>query len=279
MGTIEAAVVLAGGAATRFPGKLAAPGLHGRPLLEAVVGAAARLARRILVAVRDSRALASIRGAYEVVYDDRGLVARGCRGPLAGIITAARLVEGRLLIVSGDAGYVPSGALSALVHVSQGYSVTMLYWCNGLVDPLLSVADASVAKRVERLCGILEPRPTLLARLAPTLLLYPVYRLAVDPSLLASVNTPLDLVSPKPRGTICPSEPLALRPPLADTEEIDADVLLREARWWLERGIYHLALHAALDAVRLGGGVEAERLIEEARRGLGVRLHPGSVKT
>ncbi len=272
-----AAVVLAGGAATRFPGKLYTRGLHGELLIEHVVRVAARAATRVILVGRGEVGAPRVEGA-ELVLDDEGLRARGCRGPLAGVITAARLVD-RLLVLSGDLGYVPLEALTTLLHVSGGFPVTMLYRCNGIVEPLTgAVIDSSVALRAERLCGILEPRPTLLARLAPLLHLHPAHLLAVNPSLLTSVNRPGDLTPPA-RPEACRAKPLVLRPPLSRATRVDSELLLSEAEWWLRRRIPHLALHAAKDALRLGGGERARRLAEEASRRLGVVLHEGSRKT
>ncbi len=271
-----AAVVLAGGAATRFPGKLYARGLHGERLIEHVVRVASSVAARVIIVGRREVGALRVEGAV-FALDDEGLRARGCRGPLAGVLTAARLAE-RLLVLSGDLGYVPPEALAASLRVSEGFPVTMLYRCNGIVEPLTgAVVDSSVARRVERLCGVLEPRPTLLARLSPLLHLHPAHLLALDPSLLTSVNRPRDLAPPA-RLESCRAGPLVLRPPLSSAASIDAELLLREAEWWLRRRIPHLALHAAKDAARLGGGERAERLVREASRALGVKLHEGSRK-
>ncbi|AEM39010.1 hypothetical protein Pyrfu_1145 [Pyrolobus fumarii 1A] len=277
------AVVLAGGAATRLPGKLATVAKHGEKLLRHVVRVASLVADEVVVVARGYDPRWGLH-RYVTVYDDPFFYGK-CAGPLAGILSALGESRAwRVLVLSGDYGLVTPMVIEALVEAHRGRDTATILWCNGLIEPLLTVTSRSTLERVKTLCRTspgLKPRPTLVHRLAETLLLLPISHLAVDPVLLASINTPWDLVTPRPKArAACRMEPRVHKPPLASLpfgRLGEPNVLLAEARYWLEHNVNHLALHAALDAEALGA-TGAEALAREARGRLGLeRLHQGSV--
>jgi len=248
-----------------------ARGLHGKPLLHHVVDVVSRVAGRVVVITRGFEPRGKMPPGVETLFDEP-FAYRGCTGPFAAFLTALLTGGSRFLFVSGDYGYIGVDVLRALVHVGGG-SVASIVWCNGVVETLLTLAPREALEAARRACRDwgLKPRPSLVHRLARSLVLVGVDALAVDPSSLVSVNKPLDLVSPRPRGIIgCGRVALAVEPPLAMLGgQPTPSELLEEARYWLERGVYLLALHAARDAKNLGArsAEEVERVALE-RMGL-----------
>ncbi len=104
-----ATVILAGGRATRFPGKLEAE-VDGEPLL-----------LRVYEHVREAApVIIAGRGSFSSALDERltcpiVIDRRPDRGPLGGIVTAAGTVHAaRIFVVAGDAPNVTTAVLHAL---------------------------------------------------------------------------------------------------------------------------------------------------------------------
>src|SRR4029079_254823 len=102
-----AAIVLAGGASSRFGGdKLAAP-LGDRPVLAHVVGVARLVAEQVVVVIGPDDPVPPLAG-IEIARDT---IAR--EGPLAGLVAGLRALDvaDTALILAGDMPRVPEGGL------------------------------------------------------------------------------------------------------------------------------------------------------------------------
>jgi molybdopterin-guanine dinucleotide biosynthesis protein A len=152
--TIDA-IVLAGGAATRFGSDKLAAELDGRPLLHHALEAVAMVADRIVVVVSPDapqRALPASVARRTVLVRD----AAAHRGPLAGLMTG--LGEA----TPADAAIVVGGDMPRLVPAVLRLLVDRL-----VADPLLGAVtlDAEPAARLPMVI-----RPTLVAPVARSLL-------------------------------------------------------------------------------------------------------------
>ncbi len=253
-------VVLAGGAGRRFPGKLWSRGPRGVSLLRHVVSTVKSVVGYVVVVTRglDPRGERSLDAP--ILFDD-DYACSGCSGPLCAVLTALLAPGNRFLVVSGDYGYLERRTLGALLHLHGGDTASIV-WCNGLVETLLTLTTRVTMLAARRACRDwgLKPRPSLLHRLSPILVLLGVDALSVDPSTLVSINKPLDLVSPKPRGLVgCSRRALLLYPPLHGLGgQPTPSELIEEARYWFNHRVYLLALHAARDAVSQGARTARE---------------------
>jgi molybdopterin-guanine dinucleotide biosynthesis protein A len=180
-------VVLAGGGATRFPGKLEAP-YGGEPLLVRVTRNLAGIAP-LVIAGRDtfSRDL-DARLTFPIVVDRWP-----GRGPLAGLLSACtQIATPRIFAVAGDAPHVDASVLRALLDAARDGDEAVVPEHDGALEPLAAVYDRAALER--EAWTVLEERASmhgLLERLR-------VRRVAMPARYFINVNTIADLAIERP---------------------------------------------------------------------------------
>lgn len=141
-------VLLAGGSATRLPGKLALP-IEGEPMLVRVYRRLVDGTRPCVVSARGplAHALAAEIDA-PVVFDDRGDV-----GPLGAIVTVASTLSTPLFFAAAgdlpelDASFIDDLETAYDAHGAVGAppEAVVPAWPNGALEPLAALYDTSAA--------------------------------------------------------------------------------------------------------------------------------------
>lgn len=137
-----AVVILAGGRATRFPGKLEAD-IGGEPLL-ARVYRQFRDAAPVTIAGRDT-----FSSALDAMLDCPIVVDRWPdRGPLGGLLSAALEVRaGRIFAVAGDSPRVTREVLDALLAAWSDGDEAAVPEHDGRIEPLAALYDRDALTR------------------------------------------------------------------------------------------------------------------------------------
>jgi molybdopterin-guanine dinucleotide biosynthesis protein A len=178
-----AIVILAGGRATRFPGKLEAA-LDGEPLLARVYRHMRHLAPT-LIAGRDT-----FSGELDTLLDCPIVVDRWPdRGPLGGLLSAAHeTAASHIFAVAGDAPLVTGEIFRALLAAWQDGDEAAVPEHDGRLEPLAAIYDREALMREawECLRGEDPSMHELLGRLR-------VRRVACDARIFANINTSADL--------------------------------------------------------------------------------------
>jgi molybdopterin-guanine dinucleotide biosynthesis protein A len=178
-----AIVILAGGRATRFPGKLEAV-LDGEPLLARVYHHLRDVAPT-MIAGRDT-----FSGDLDALLDCPIVVDRWPnRGPLGGLLSAAHETTAtRIFAVAGDAPLVTVEIVNVLVAAWEAGDEAVVPEHDGQLEPLAALYDREALMREawECLHGEDLSMHALLARLRTR-------RVACDAAMFANVNTSADL--------------------------------------------------------------------------------------
>jgi molybdopterin-guanine dinucleotide biosynthesis protein A len=178
-----AIVILAGGRATRFPGKLEAP-IDGEPLLARVYRHVRDIAPT-MIAGRDT-----FSDTLDAVLDCPIVVDRWPdRGPLGGLLSAAYATGARrIFALAGDAPRVSGEIVYALVAARQDRDEAVVPEHDGRLEPLAALYDREALLREGWQCLQGEDRSmhALLARLL-------VRRVPLDAQPFANINTSADL--------------------------------------------------------------------------------------
>jgi molybdopterin-guanine dinucleotide biosynthesis protein A len=178
-----AIVILAGGRATRFPGKLEAT-LDGEPLLARVYHHVRDIAPT-MIAARDT-----FSGALDALLDCPIVVDRWPdRGPLGGLLSAAyETTATRVFAIAGDAPLVTAEIVNVLLAAWQDGDEAVVPEHDGLLEPLAALyeRDSLMREAWECLHGEDSSMHALLARLR-------MRRVACDAAVFANVNTSADL--------------------------------------------------------------------------------------
>lgn len=178
-----AIVILAGGRATRFPGKLEAP-LDGEPLLARVYHHVRDIAPT-MIAGRDT-----FSGTLDALLDCPIVVDRWPdRGPLGGLLSAAHETSAsRIFALAGDAPLVTADIVRTLGDLWQDGDEAVVPEHDGHLQPLAALYDREALLREawDVLCSEDRSMHALLTRLR-------VHRVACDAAVFANINTSDDL--------------------------------------------------------------------------------------
>jgi len=178
-----AIVILAGGRATRFPGKLEVA-VNGEPLLARVYHHLRDVAP-VTIAGRDT-----FSGRLDALLDCPIVVDRWPdRGPLGGLLSAAHETRAsRIFAVAGDAPLVTAALVATLSKAWQDGDEAVVPEHDGRLEPLAALYQRAALLREGWECLHGEDRSmhALLARLR-------VRRVACDGKMFANVNTAEDL--------------------------------------------------------------------------------------
>lgn len=178
-----AIVILAGGRATRFPGKLEAT-LDGEPLLARVYRHVRNIAPT-MIAGRDT-----FSGALDALLDCPIVVDRWPdRGPLGGLLSAAHeTTASRVFALAGDAPLVTGDIVNVLLAAWHDGDEAVVPDHDGRLEPLAALyqREALMREAWECLHGEDRSMHALLARLR-------VRRVTCDAAVFANVNTSADL--------------------------------------------------------------------------------------
>jgi len=178
-----AIVILAGGRATRFPGKLEAT-LDGEPLLARVYRHVRNIAPT-MIAGRDT-----FSDALDALLDCPIVVDRWPdRGPLGGLLSAAHeTTASRVFALAGDAPLVTGDIVNVLLAAWHDGDEAVVPDHDGRLEPLAALyqREALMREAWECLHGEDRSMHALLARLR-------VRRVTCDAAVFANVNTSADL--------------------------------------------------------------------------------------
>jgi molybdopterin-guanine dinucleotide biosynthesis protein A len=178
-----AIVILAGGRATRFPGKLEAT-IGGEPLLARVYHHVREIAPT-MIAGRDT-----FSDALDALLDCPIVVDRWPdRGPLGGLLSAAyEISASRIFALAGDAPLVTADVVRTLLAAWRDGDEAAVPEHDGRLQPLAALYDreALVREAWEVLQSDDRSMHALLARLR-------VHRVACDGGVFANINTSADL--------------------------------------------------------------------------------------
>lgn len=178
-----AIVILAGGRATRFPGKLEAP-FEGEPLLARVYHHLREVAP-VMIAGRDT-----FSGRLDALLDCPIIVDRWPdRGPLGGLLSAACQTRAqRIFAVAGDAPLVTAPLVETLLQARRDGDEAVVPEHDGRLEPLAALYERAALLREGWECLHGEDRSMhgLLARLQTR-------RVPCEAKMFANVNTASDL--------------------------------------------------------------------------------------
>jgi molybdopterin-guanine dinucleotide biosynthesis protein A len=185
--------LLAGGAATRLPGKLSLP-IAGEPML-------ARAFRRLTASGRPCVVSAKSPLPLELAAVIRAPVILDefeDAGPLGGLVSAAAAVRTPLMFAAaGDLPQLSTAFIDALLAeydrlVREGERPEALvpFWPSGMAEPLAALYDAQALAVAGRRAIEAGTRKVMTALSGLRLVPYPVR--AEDEAALANVNTPAD---------------------------------------------------------------------------------------
>ena len=178
-----AIVILAGGEARRFPGKLEHR-LHGTPLLVTVYRNL-RGAFPIYVSARETPGPEIDKALECPILIDRW----PGRGPLGGLATAAAEIESKhLFAVAGDAPAVTCAVLEALLTAWRPGDEAVVPEHNGRLEPLAALYDRAALLR-EATASIAAENYAMHAVLERL----NVRRITLEDKYFVNINTPADL--------------------------------------------------------------------------------------
>ncbi len=194
MGTVEEAVLLAGGRSVRFGRDKLTYKLGGREIVVRVAEAAQAVAERVVLSVRsteDGEKLSKLTGLdYRI---DEPLP---CEGPVRGVLSSIR--EEGTLILPADLPWISNTALASFLEVCMDSSAQIcgLLWSTRrrYLDPMIAfIKSLDPLSYVRRACHLKGVRVTDVHRAASSILMISA-GLLVDPWRFLDVDRPEDLV-------------------------------------------------------------------------------------
>lgn len=176
-------VILAGGRATRLPGKLAIP-IAGEPLLARVYHNVLRSAPVVIAGA------GSFDPQLDALLDCPVIIDRWPgQGPLAALLSASYEVSSRwIFAVAGDAPHVTSDVIDALLEAREAGDEAVVGEHDGRLEPLAALYDREALARhgPDVLHDANGSMHALLDRLC-------VRRVALPADRFININTPADL--------------------------------------------------------------------------------------
>jgi molybdenum cofactor guanylyltransferase len=180
-------IVLAGGNATRLPGKLALP-VEGEPMLARVLRSLAATGAPCLVAAGE-RPPETVTADVAVVYDEHP-----GEGPLAALVSAAVTIQTPFfLAVAGDMPGIDAAFVARLVaaaDAAQWPDATVPRHADGTIEPLAALYKREPWVAAAR-TALARERRNVSAALDGLRVVY-YYIVPEDEPALANVNTPSD---------------------------------------------------------------------------------------
>jgi len=178
-------VVLAGGRGRRIGGGKATVELHGRPLLSYPVGALRAALGAVAVVAKAETELPPLPGVEVWLEPDEP------RHPLAGIVHALRVAQGRPVVVAaGDLPFVSTELVVDLACTDAGGRPAVVPRAGGRLQPLLARYDAAAAEPLEQ--ALQTGGGTLTAAVEA---LRPAVVEIADETPFFNVNVPEDLLT------------------------------------------------------------------------------------
>ena len=177
-------VVLAGGAGRRIGGAKAMVKLGGRPLITYPVAAMSQALGAVTVLAKIDSELPSLPGASVWIEPDAP------RHPLAGIVHALELADGRaVMICAGDLPFVTPELIRTIAHAKPQRAPAVVSTLGGRLQPLLGCYQPAAR---ELLAPVLTEGNVRLTDAVDSI--GPRHLEASDPEALFNVNTPDDVL-------------------------------------------------------------------------------------
>jgi len=178
-------VVLAGGLGRRIGGAKATVALDGRPLISYPLDAVWTAVGNAVIVAKADTELPDLAGTSVWVEPEEP------RHPLAGIVHALGLAEGRPVVVcAGDMPLITPETIAAIARADPGSSPAVVASTQGELQPLLACFQpAALPRLAEALRG--DPEVALRDAVGS---LHPVLFEVEDPELVFNVNSPDDLL-------------------------------------------------------------------------------------
>lgn len=193
----RSAVILAGGASTRFGEDKGLMQLSGKPLIKHVLDSIQKLVDDIVVVTCSQE---RIQNYTKVVGADIKFAVdeRESEGPLIGALTGFGAATGEYaLLVPFDTPFISPEVVTLLFELCSAKAATIPRWPNGQIEPLHAVYKRKTAFEAAKLAieyGRLDLRG-MIERLKGVRFISTLVIKQLDPKLMTffNVNTPIDL--------------------------------------------------------------------------------------
>ncbi|MCS7109944.1 MAG: molybdenum cofactor guanylyltransferase [Candidatus Caldarchaeum sp.] len=261
-------VILSGGVSKRFQGDKAFAMVDGELMVRRVAKALFSAVGDVWVSVKDERRGEMLAKACEP-YVAGFVVDQYAAGPLSGLLTAAEKIEAdAYLSCSNDVPWIRGETLEKIAKLfkQQLPSALSVVWADGSVETLIqTVQRSTVADYRRNLLSGRERllRPSDILRSSEKLLLVYGGNVTQDPYEFSNINTSEDLTHPKPRGVYrgLVKENIILNPSQHFAKAVQHYLggkvfeagleYFSESVNFLGHGVFHLAEHAASDALKM----------------------------
>lgn len=281
-------VILAGGLSERFGSDKYLWSVNDKPIISVVASALHEVSDKIYLLTRDkTRAiqLSEITGVENYILDDINI---NCGGPLRGLLTALLKVDSEeYLIIPGDLPWIDSSSLKRFVERCRESETECgsIIWGDGALSSTIQYFNSNAKpylSDIARLRGIYG-RATDTFRSCRRVLFTHVGNITDEPRKLVGVNFQKDIINPQipPIYGFINNDIYIKRSVLNFLTAVKLESIgdlenalkmyLFEVEEYLDLNIYHLALHALIDAKRCSGieGKEIDQRIIECASKLG----------
>ncbi|MCF8884945.1 MAG: nucleotidyltransferase family protein [Nitrososphaerota archaeon] len=268
-------VILAGGLSERFGCDKYLWNVNDKPIISIVAFALREISDRIYLLTRDkTRAaqLSEITGVENYILDDVNI---NCGGPLRGLLTALLKVDSEeYLIIPGDLPWIDGLSLKRFVERCRESRAECgsIVWGDGSLSSTIQYFNSDARQylsEIAKLRGIYG-RATDTFRSCRRVLLTHVSNITDEPKKLVGVNFQKDIISPQipPIYGFINNDIYIKRSSLNFLTAVKLESMgdlenalkmyVSEVEEYLDLNIYHLALHALIDAKRCSSMEEKE---------------------
>ncbi|MDW7986573.1 MAG: nucleotidyltransferase family protein [Nitrososphaerota archaeon] len=258
-------VVLAGGLSERFGGDKYLWKVYGKPIISIVASALKEVSDRVYIMTRDlSRAiqLSEIANVDKYILDDLNI---NCGGPLRGLLTALFKIDAKeYIFIPGDLPWIDSSSLEHFIERCKEVECGSIVWGNGSLSSTIQYLNSEAKPRLSEIAKLrgIYGRATDTFRCCSRVLLVHVSNITDDPKRLSGVNFQEEIYNPQIPpiyGSINNDVYIehfsnnffkAIISENVGNFENALKMYMHEVEEFMALGVYHLALHALIDAKR-----------------------------